>query len=652
MTLIVLIQENSTVENEVESKGMDSVDKPTQDSTLLYKPTQDSTLLYKQYQRKPEMEEVMKVPCYASPVIRRSNSLGEVSLPTDHSRLLSAEPPRTPIPCNNQRRQISSDQSIYTEDYFGTSTESLNSNCSNSGGARPKTLLSKDMSVSSTCLGDTNASIAYSTHQTINFDICQIYRDDSCEDLHETIPSLEYDNQQRRDTDDILSSADSMFSDTLQDSNNKDTSPTNNSSEKDVDEPVLSEHHNARKEKHYKHKIRKSEERKFDEENYEEGLLRKEYIKKQREERRRRRRFSSKSSRKNSNRNDILDLETNSLLHPDYYGYSLSYTSISELQNVDISDEEYETSTCHVYTGIFLAILSGVLFTANNFILVHFHIAPIDATLVRGFVHCVILGLILRNEVWCPKIVLVLLQGIVGALGLTCALYCVTLMPVPDALTILFTSPLPTFILAVLFMGEKPSILKVVAMISLLCGVILVCKPSFLFPHHQVNTEGYSTNAYIGLILAILSSIFAGVTNVIASYAKDVKNCVIVFWVAISGLVISSGLQFVVPGCKILTLHGSQYSTVQWIVLFGLAFSGLAAYLSMVKSLQIISPTLVATLRSLEIVLAFGIQSAIDMSPPEPISSSGAFLVCFGICMSGVGTWISRPSRQGYQQID
>ncbi len=49
---------------------MDSVDKPTQDSTLLYKPTQDSTLLYKptqdstllykQYQRKPEMEEVMK----------------------------------------------------------------------------------------------------------------------------------------------------------------------------------------------------------------------------------------------------------------------------------------------------------------------------------------------------------------------------------------------------------------------------------------------------------------------------------------------------------------------------------------------------------------------------------------------------------------
>ena len=34
--------------------------------------------------------------------------------------------------------------------------------------------------------------------------------------------------------------------------------------------------------------------------------------------------------------------------------------------------------------------------------------------------------------------------------------------------------------------------------------------------------------------------------------------------------------------------------------------------------------------RSLEIVLAFAVQSAIDLAPPEPISSTGAFLVCLG----------------------
>jgi len=234
---------------------------------------------------------------------------------------------------------------------------------------------------------------------------------------------------------------------------------------------------------------------------------------------------------------------------------------------------------------------------------------------------------------------------------LTTALYCVTLMPVPDALTIIFTSPLPTFILAVLLMGEKPSAVKIVAMTSLLFGVVMVCKPSFIFTNQQVDKH-VNPEIYLGITLAILSSIFTGFTNVIASFTKEVNNGVIVFWVAMSALILSSGLEFVVPGCKILTLHGSQYTNAQWCVLFGLALSGLAAYKSMVKSLQMISPTLVATLRSLEIVLAFGAQSCIDMAPPDPISSTGAFLVCLGITMSGVATWLStRPRRTGYQQI-
>jgi len=234
---------------------------------------------------------------------------------------------------------------------------------------------------------------------------------------------------------------------------------------------------------------------------------------------------------------------------------------------------------------------------------------------------------------------------------LTTALYCVTLMPVPDALTIIFTSPLPTFILAVLLMGEKPNAVKIVAMASLLFGVVMVCKPSFIFTNQQVDKH-VNPQIYLGLTLAILSSIFTGFTNVIASFTKEVNNGVIVFWVAMSALILSSGLEFVVPGCKILTLHGSQYTNTQWCVLFGLALSGLAAYKSMVKSLQMISPTLVATLRSLEIVLAFGAQSCIDMAPPDPISSTGAFLVCLGITMSGVATWLAaRPRRTGYQQI-
>ena len=45
---------------------------------------------------------------------------------------------------------------------------------------------------------------------------------------------------------------------------------------------------------------------------------------------------------------------------------------------------------------MFLAILSGAIFTANNFVLVHFKLSPVDATLIRGRIHCCILGSVYR----------------------------------------------------------------------------------------------------------------------------------------------------------------------------------------------------------------------------------------------------------------
>ena len=51
---------------------------------------------------------------------------------------------------------------------------------------------------------------------------------------------------------------------------------------------------------------------------------------------------------------------------------------------------------------MFLAILSGAIFTANNFVLVHFKLSPVDATLIRGCIHCCILGSVYRY-VFAPK---------------------------------------------------------------------------------------------------------------------------------------------------------------------------------------------------------------------------------------------------------
>jgi len=183
----------------------------------------------------------------------------------------------------------------------------------------------------------------------------------------------------------------------------------------------------------------------------------------------------------------------------------------------------------------------------------------------------------------------------------------------------------------------------------LIMGVVLVCKPTFLFP--VKGEEPFDVKFYIGLTLAILGSMSAGVTNVVCNYCKSAPHGVMVFWVAFSAFALSIVGESVVPGCYILTLRGSELTNMQWGVLFGMALCGLVAFLSMSRALQLISPTLVASFRSLEILLAFLVEAIINEKLPDPIRFIGAAMVCGGICLAAFQSWLSRP-RNGYQSID
>ena len=64
--------------------------------------------------------------------------------------------------------------------------------------------------------------------------------------------------------------------------------------------------------------------------------------------------------------------------------------------------------------------------------------------------------------------------------------------------------------------------------------------------------------------------------------------------------------------------------------LSGLAVSGLLAFTTLTRSLQLISPNLVSSLRSLELVLAFLVQAAITGQPPQTLSWLGGGLILIG----------------------
>ena len=59
--------------------------------------------------------------------------------------------------------------------------------------------------------------------------------------------------------------------------------------------------------------------------------------------------------------------------------------------------------------------------------------------------------------------------------------------------------------------------------------------------------------------------------------------------------------------------------------------SGLLAFTTLTRSLQLVSPNLVSSLRCFELVLAFAVQSLITLQEPSIITCSGGGLIILGV---------------------
>ncbi len=111
--------------------------------------------------------------------------------------------------------------------------------------------------------------------------------------------------------------------------------------------------------------------------------------------------------------------------------------------------------------GIVLATLSGVLHTANNFFIQYFAVDALELLLVRSAVQALALGALAAATD--PRLVpstlatrlFVATQAVLGGVRLYMNFKCLGFMPLGDALTIIFTEPLFTIILSLIFLRTK-----------------------------------------------------------------------------------------------------------------------------------------------------------------------------------------------------
>ena len=148
---------------------------------------------------------------------------------------------------------------------------------------------------------------------------------------------------------------------------------------------------------------------------------------------------------------------------------------------------------------------------------------------------------------------------------------------------------------------------------------------------------------YIGALVALSCAIFGGLNSVcVGGPLKEIRSVILVFYVGFASLVIAFLASIFDHKQRILSSSIAEITGDEWGLLFGVAFLGMSAYFASTKSLQMIEPTVVSVLRSLEIVFAFVVQVAVMSEWPTMYGVVGASIVFVSVVLIAVERHVVR----------
>merc|ERR1712179_308732 len=260
---------------------------------------------------------------------------------------------------------------------------------------------------------------------------------------------------------------------------------------------------------------------------------------------------------------------------------------------------------------------------------------------------------------------LVTAQSITSAarVGLTFA--CLELLPIGDALTIIFSEPLWTIVLSKVFLRTPVGLLKMVFSLFLITGVVLCTQPPVIFSsaihHHRhhghhdqqnnvqeelhyaedsnatvtfvedlktsvnftnetsmaTDNAGSTTmtddsNGYfIGVLLALGAAISGSASNVIVAMIAEMSSTSLCTYSGLGGIILALIYGTMLDTEDVIMTNITMVSVDEWLILLMLGGMGLVGFFALTRSLQLIPPTTVAVVRAMEIVLAYGVQAAV-----------------------------------------
>lgn len=149
-------------------------------------------------------------------------------------------------------------------------------------------------------------------------------------------------------------------------------------------------------------------------------------------------------------------------------------------------------------TGLAMAFVSGLFFTAMNVMVKYYTVDALELLLVRSTLQSFVLTAIvaLSFQANCGRTTTefrrsdsvkawAVIQGLMGSVRTYFNFACLLYIPIGDALTITFTEPLFTIVFALIFNRVRIGFVKVLLSLCLLGGLLLCVQPPFLFNNLQ-----------------------------------------------------------------------------------------------------------------------------------------------------------------------
>ncbi|XP_050444967.1 solute carrier family 35 member G1-like [Cataglyphis hispanica] len=288
--------------------------------------------------------------------------------------------------------------------------------------------------------------------------------------------------------------------------------------------------------------------------------------------------------------------------------------------------------------GVFLAFLSGTFFTISAALVKAVrNVDPMMLLAIRALLQILVMLIVAcrsSGELFGPsgRRILIHFQGLVGGMTLSLLYYSFRELPLGDATTIIFSSPVIVIALSFLFLKEPCGVLRILVVCTLFAGVILVARPPFLFQMH--HAESYNL---MGYLCAIMATVFTALNIVVMRKCSEIHYSILVLNLSCWSFASSVFFYFTVSGHGIShELHKSwlphDWFTCLQIML--VALTGLTGQVLVTKALKIEGAGKVSVTRSLDIILAYVIQVYIFGEKPTSTSLIGAILIISSvICM-------------------